>query len=466
MTPSHQTDFFTFSNEMVCVASVQGYFLRVNAAWTKILGWSTEELTSRSFLEFIHPDDRAATVARLEQLAQGLPVLEFENRYRTKEGEYRWLTWYASIDPATKDVVAAARDITAIKAQAESLRISEERLRLVMEATNDAIWDHDLKNNTVWRNETYYQHFGRPPDDLSITWDWWQSQLHPDDMNRVLGSVREALEGTADRWVEEYRLYNGRGELVHVLDRAMIARDAEGQATRMLGAMLDVTEQKNTERELRARAETIRKLFELQEQERKLISHDIYDGLTQMIVGASMHLDAARAIDDPRHAEPLDQARDLLQRAIAESRRLIGDLRPLIIEERGVTASLRHLVADLQARFPRCELFLTTDLQHEHLERDFGGVIYRIVQEALNNALRHGQATQIEVLVEQDETRLLLKIRDNGVGFDPCQVPADRFGLRGIAERARLFGGTATFTSTPGAGTVVTVEMIVPDGVT
>lgn len=127
---------FELAQDLLCVATTDGYFLRVNPAFERALGYSPEELKSQTFLEFVHPDDREATRAELDRLSEGHAVIDFENRYRAKDGGYRWLAWRST--PATGDeelVYAIARDVTEMKAaqrlvlkQAEELRRSNAEL--------------------------------------------------------------------------------------------------------------------------------------------------------------------------------------------------------------------------------------------------------------------------------------------------------------------------------------------------
>ncbi|EDX83347.1 PAS fold family [Synechococcus sp. PCC 7335] len=104
--------FVVTPNSMLCIAGLDGYFKRINPAFSQVLGYSDDELMAKPFVEFIHPDDLTATLREIQQLSEGKPTISFENRYRCKDGRYRWLNWNAIASPAEGTIYAAARDIT------------------------------------------------------------------------------------------------------------------------------------------------------------------------------------------------------------------------------------------------------------------------------------------------------------------------------------------------------------------
>ncbi|WP_245259588.1 PAS domain-containing protein [Methylobacterium sp. 10] len=115
------------SSDMLCVANLDGYFVSLNPAWPATLGWSEEEMRARPFIDFVHPDDVASTLAAATGLADGEPQITFENRYRHKDGGDVWLSWNAV--PRDGLIYASVRNVTEIKRQAEALRLTEEALR-------------------------------------------------------------------------------------------------------------------------------------------------------------------------------------------------------------------------------------------------------------------------------------------------------------------------------------------------
>lgn len=118
--------FFTLSIDMLCIAGLDGYFKRLNPAWERTLGHTVEELTASPFLEFVHPDDRAATIAEVEKLATGENTVSFENRYRARDGSYRWLLWNSTPFASHRLIYAAARDITERKRAEGNIRTLKE----------------------------------------------------------------------------------------------------------------------------------------------------------------------------------------------------------------------------------------------------------------------------------------------------------------------------------------------------
>lgn len=126
--------FFSVTLDLLCIANTDGYFLRLNPAWEKVLGYSRQELTAGRFFDFVHPDDSAATQEAVSQLAGQRQVIHFENRYRCKDAAYRWLEWTAA--PAGELIYAAARDITErLAAEAEAGQRREELAHVARIAT-------------------------------------------------------------------------------------------------------------------------------------------------------------------------------------------------------------------------------------------------------------------------------------------------------------------------------------------
>jgi serine/threonine-protein kinase len=131
--------FFALSLDLLCIASPDGYFTELNPAWEKSLGWTLDELKARPWTEFLHPDDIAPTIAAAQRIFEGKALSHHENRYRCKDGSYRWLNWTGKEIAGQQLIYCVARDITERKRAEEALRESEERYRSVVAAMQDGI---------------------------------------------------------------------------------------------------------------------------------------------------------------------------------------------------------------------------------------------------------------------------------------------------------------------------------------
>ncbi|MCL6552722.1 MAG: GAF domain-containing sensor histidine kinase [Firmicutes bacterium] len=218
-----------------------------------------------------------------------------------------------------------------------------------------------------------------------------------------------------------------------------------------------VRDQEHTHREL------LHRVLVAQEEERRRIAQDLHDHAGQMLTALIIQLAqlAARAEEDNGAMAPqLRRLHDLAQQGLDELRKLVYELRPSILDDLGLGPALRWYVdtyvvpAGLQTDVHVAEL-------SERLPQDVETVAFRVIQEAVTNALRHARASKLEIRVDRRGDALLVMVRDDGVGFDPEDPPGARrtLGLDGMRERAQLVGGTVQILSVPGAGTTVLARL-------
>jgi PAS domain S-box-containing protein len=238
--------------------SISDAFFTVDAAWQfTYLNAAAERLMKRKRTDLLGrglwaefpdalggPSDRAYHQAMNERV----PV-HFEEFYAPL---HRWLEVDAY--PSRDSLAVYFRDVTERRKSREVLRASEERFRLLVQATTDASWDVDLVASAVWWSDGFIEHFGTDLGSQPPTMDTWNACIHPEDRGTVLAVVLAAVAGDAQVWSQEYRLRRKDGSYAHVLDRAHIVRDDEGKAVRMMGGLTDLTDRKRAEERLREQA--------------------------------------------------------------------------------------------------------------------------------------------------------------------------------------------------------------------
>lgn len=260
-------DFFEFSNEMLCLADHRGYFVRVNPAWTKTLGWSADELTSRPFVDFVHPDDLAATIQEAELLHSGShETIFFENRYRCRDGSYRWLAWRVVLEPETRQLVATARDITdqklqtaALREQEVEVRASREKLLLALEASHMCTWELDLGTRVMAWSKTVAALFGNDIEEMPTRFEDFLEKIHPDDRAGKLSSLAARIEKRGgEQHLHQFRYVRSDASVRWIESRGQPHFDSAGRPIRIVGVMMDVTERKEAENAVRESQERFR----------------------------------------------------------------------------------------------------------------------------------------------------------------------------------------------------------------
>jgi len=227
----------------------------VNEAFERITGYTREEALGMTPRMLQGPATQPEVRSRLrDALAQWQPAREQVINYR-KNGEVIWLE--LDIVPITDEHgfythwLAIERDITERKVAEQAVRDSEERFRRLTRATNDAIWDWDLRYDTLWWNDGFEKLFGYDLLTIEKTISSWTSRIHPDDLDRVTEGIHRVIDDGGEQWSDSYRFRRLDGSYAFVVDRGYVIRDPDGQPTRMLGGMTDISERKRVEDELR-----------------------------------------------------------------------------------------------------------------------------------------------------------------------------------------------------------------------
>jgi PAS domain S-box-containing protein len=251
---------------LLCRFLPDGEIVFVNAAYCEYFGKTSEELVGRKFTSLIPEEDRQAVLDRILSLTVDSPSMTHEHKVTAPDGQARWQRWTnrALFDEQGRAVLfqSFGQDITEQKKAEEALRYSEERFRLAMETTNDALWDWNMVTDEVYRNPRHDTMLGYEPGELSASQEEWDKRIHPDDRALVLGAIKGHLAGKSDSVKIEYRLKTKSGGYVWVLGRGkVVAYNDDGAPVRMIGTNIDITERKKAEKELRDSKDLLEKTF-------------------------------------------------------------------------------------------------------------------------------------------------------------------------------------------------------------
>jgi PAS domain S-box-containing protein len=238
--------FMELSVDLFCVAGLDGFFKNLNPSFEKTLGFTTKELMAKPYMEFIHPDDRPATVVEKDQLQEGKVTFAFENRYVCKDGSYKWLLWNAVTVSEQEAIYAVARDITERKQAEELLRESEGRHRKLFDNNPHPTWVFDRETlRFLAVNAAAVRKYGYSRDEfLTMT---LKDIRPPEDVPALLETVRALGDGNESSGACRHRLKNGT---VILTENTSYALTFLGRAARAVVAV-DVTQRKLDEAEKR-----------------------------------------------------------------------------------------------------------------------------------------------------------------------------------------------------------------------
>jgi PAS domain S-box-containing protein len=245
------------AKDIIYRTDAQGRFTFVNPVATRLLGYTPQELLGRRFVELIRPDAREAAERFYgRQFVRKSPNTYHEFPALTKDGREIWFGQNVQVlltDDCIVGFHAVTRDITERKRAEEALRESERRLALVLEATNEGLWDWNIKTGAVYYSPHWIESLGYTPDEVPPHVTFWEGIVHPDDMLRVREALQAHFEGRTATYVCENRLRRKDGSWRWNLDRGKVVEwDSDGKPLRMVGTDTDITERKREENTLQA----------------------------------------------------------------------------------------------------------------------------------------------------------------------------------------------------------------------
>lgn len=459
-TIAHYTDLYDSAPVGYFRLDRSGTIIEANLTGAGLLGITRASLLGRQLEEFISIDMHASFNAFLRQVFQGESKETCELRFLDTDGKAFFAHLEANADKNRKTCRLVLCDISDRKQAELSLIESEERFRLMADSAPVLIWITGPNRDYLWFNRMWLEFTGRPlEDELG---DGWLEGVHPDDIPSWINATTAALHSRTPFTVE-YRLRHRSGHFHTMLAHGVPRISPLGRFLGYIGTCTDITERKKMEDALQHSREMLRHLVSHQERvredERKRIARELHDDLGQNLL--ALRIDVAMLHDRTKlHARLNERVRLALSHIDATMkavRAAINNLRPTVLDL-GLNAAIEWQVKDFQRRSGTiCELRMEDDIV---LDDDRATALFRILQESLNNVIRHAKASIVEISLGISEEKLYMRIADNGIGIYPdCRRKANSFGLIGIEERIIVLGGELDIKSDTDSGTTVTVSI-------
>jgi PAS domain S-box-containing protein len=407
---------FETSNSMVAIADFDGYFRHVNPVWTRVLGYSHAELCAVPFMHFVHPEDIATTLAESHKLLGNdrITTTAFVNRYRSKDGTYRWLSWNAATDPLTRLTYAIAHDISDLIETRERLQHSEELLRETSHMAKVGGWELDpVTLNPMWSEEVYRIH--EVPTDQAPTLEeainFFAPEARP-SFRRALGAA--ITEGQPFDLELPLVTLGGKSLWVRITCRPERTVD---KVVRLRGTLQDISEQKAAER---VKSEFV-----------SVVSHELRTPLTSI-------RGSLRLIEGGKTGELPADAMDLVRMANSNCERLLrlindildldkieaGKLR-LRLEQLELREVVDRAVRSVQGLATESGVTLSIALASPAaVEGDLDRLV-QVLTNLLSNAIKFSPPQSDVHIVggAGREGRVRLSVQDQGPGIPPEQIP-------------------------------------------
>ncbi|MEX0905781.1 MAG: PAS domain-containing protein [Balneolaceae bacterium] len=427
--------------------------------WQTNFGFSEDEIECNFdwWENRLHPDDKER-VNKSIKLADTKGKVSWNEQYRflNAKNEYSVLMdkafFIKGSDGSNKFLVGTISDITVQVNAEEKLKSSEEQYRLLFEQSSIPMWIFDKETlYFITANNAAIEKYGYSKEELTKMKIF---DLHlKNDLEKLKKEVRENLKVSKtgfDAWTHKTK--SGEELIVEISGSDILYL---GKTRRLIIAN-DITEQRKAEKR------AISAIIEGEERERQRISKELHDGLGQYLSAANMNLETVYE-DMPELVDPLKDSfkngLEFLQRAISETRTISQNLLPKAIQDYGLELAIESLVNQLRNTNKEIQFYLYRNLDGVEIPAKIQINLYRIAQEALSNAIRHGNPNNIDVQLVYSENEILMSIEDNGSGFefDTVNGSGNGIGLRSIRTRVGAMSANLDIVSTPGRGTIISV---------
>lgn len=459
-------NLFEGSRDAIIISDAIGRILDVNAAATQLTGYTKADLIHKIVPDLDAAIDPAAYQAYFNHIQSGKSFTH-EITIRHKDGHA------ITAEFSSKEMTFAgepcmhttARDITARRAAEEALRKSEAKYRELVQNANSIIIRFDTEGCITFFNEYAQRFFGYSEDEIlgRALIDTILPTVRSNGRS-IEGEIEDFMRGPDRFEINELENMRRGGERVWVTWTNRPILDAIGNVTEFLWVGVDVTERRQNRRQIK---NLTHELIKAQENERYRIARDLHDHIAQDLSSLKIRLQTLFGACHALGEESRQQINDIvniLQRSISDVRNLAYDLRPPGLDQLGLVRTLFVYCEDFAQTNDLKIDFISAGLDDLMLDEDIQINIYRLIQEALHNVKKHAQAKGVTIRLVTSSPNLLLRIIDDGRGFDAARwrskaYKEKRMGLQSMVERVGLLGGAIDIRSQPQKGTGIFISI-------
>ena len=418
---------------------------------------SKKQLLKSSFFE--KSEDFSSTLkSQLIGLFYGKTFMEFNHTIKNLEGDTLHLKLRVTVSPGHEDdykyVLVSVSDVTDITLTQKKLEEEKHKADIAIESSGLGYWEADYTKNTNIINDQWARILEYEKDEISQTFSNFLDLVHPDDLNKI----EKAMNNPDNQISLEVRMKTKSEKWKWIsINGIILERDSTGKAIRTTGTHRDLSFERDKEKEL------LKSFIEGKDRERKRMARELHDSLGQSLTAASLSIDFIMNNKEqlsPAAWEHLSNGQSHLKEAIEETRNISHDLLPRTVEDFGLIPGIRNLVSNIQ-KTTTIKLYFFENIGDFKMGQEQELHIYRIVQEAVNNSLKHSECSRIDLQLIRHDNTLTITIEDNGKGFNKEEIEKTHsgFGLRNIEIRSKALSGEFSIESAPGKGTTIIVEL-------
>ena len=445
---------------MIWMSDLDKHCIYFNKRWLDFTGRTIEKELSEGWAENVHPEDLRRCIKKYSTAFDARRPFGMEYRLRRFDGEYRWIADFGTprYEPngAFCGYIGSCIDITDRKLAQDVMRESEAKFRALFESNVLPIVYWHERDAVMDANDAYLRLIGFTQEELKAGKVRWDPTV-PDTETAIEREAREVLASRRQPFIQfekEYRLRDGRRVPVLVAASLLPGKSDSGMAF-----VVDLTERKLTEQKLR---DLTARLFHSQEEERTKIARELHDDIGQRLALIEIELEQLSQMT----SEPSEDVPRLIQELSQQTREIATDvqhisheLHPPKLEYLGLVPAVKALCRELSAH-KKIRIDVEAHDMSTSIPRNIALCVYRVVQEALQNVVKHSRSAEARVVLDESADHVDICICDSGIGFDPESTAAKTgIGLISMHERLRLVRGTLAIESYPRQGTSIKIHV-------